>query len=231
MRESFNCEKCEMEFNSKEECQEHEKECGLEKSFTCMKCGKILTWKDDNSWGSFTENECWDFNLGQAGYGSGLDGCNIHIQVCDDCLREWINSFTFEGQEHIINSGSNIYMSTENWIKEAKGEFTDEEYENNGMYSPRQIKAYEDKFPKCDHVVIKVYNDSSAGSGCLYGAHGEGFGNTGLNISSECFNCDQFKERAKDKIIEVKDANYDGKTPIELIEAHKQKQLANQVNN
>lgn len=118
MIEKFICEKCDEEFDTKEVCLDHEKTCGLEHSFTCMKCGKTIKWVEDDGFAKCKINGCWDFNLGRAGFGSSFDGCDLHMQVCDDCLRGFVDSFTIEGREHIFNSGSNTYGSKEDWIED-----------------------------------------------------------------------------------------------------------------
>lgn len=76
--------------------------------FTCDKCGKETeyTTKDEYSVDfDFAANECWEIRLGRAGYGSGLDGCDVNFDLCDDCLIEFVN--TFKHKNVVWNSGSN----------------------------------------------------------------------------------------------------------------------------
>jgi hypothetical protein len=81
--------------------------------FKCDKCG----FEREYTPNSFDEEGCWNISLGRAGYGSTLDGCEVDFDLCDKCLRELVDSFTIEGQERVLNSGSNQYGSSEDWIK------------------------------------------------------------------------------------------------------------------
>lgn len=200
--ESYFCDKCEWKFDNEEDCLEHEEACGKSIINKCDKCGKEEDVGDDEyGW----KSEGWyNINLGRPGYGSGLDGCDVEFLLCDDCLIEFINSFTVEGQEKVINSGSNTYLSSEDWIRVHKGEMPDEEMEEKGMYSPRQIKAYEERFPTCDKVYISEYHDGSRGSICRMNAFGDENGNCGLNVSEECFECSHYNKREDGKEIPIK---------------------------
>lgn len=107
---TYHCEKCNIEFYSEYQCIEHEKECGVLHKHICDKCGKITEYSNDHQsdfW--FRKNECWTFqpNHYRAGYGSKLDGSEFVLNVCDDCLFEFITSCVHE--ERIRNSGSNTY--------------------------------------------------------------------------------------------------------------------------
>lgn len=200
--EVYHCEKCDLEFNDEEECLEHESSCGKPIINKCDKCGTEEDVGDDEyGW----KSEGWyHIDLGRPGYGSGLDGCEVQFSLCDDCLISFIDSFTIEGQEKVINSGSNAYLSSEDWIRVHKGEMPDEEMEAKGMYSPRQIKAYEERFPTCSNVYINEYKDGSKGSRCNLNAFGDENGNCGLNVSSKCFDCSLYKKREDGEQVEVK---------------------------
>jgi hypothetical protein len=201
-KETFTCDKCELEFDDEQECIEHEEFCGKSVIVKCDKCGKEEDIGDDEyGW----KSEGWyNINLGRQGYGSGLDGCDVQFLLCDDCLIELVRSFTWEGQEKVLNSGSNSYLSSEDWIKLHKGEMSDKEMEEFGFYSPRQVNAYKERFPICDKVNIIEYKDGSRGSRCPKMAFGDEHGNCGLNTSSECFECPSFKEREEGKEIPIK---------------------------
>jgi len=216
-KQQYICEKCDKEFNSQRECERHEENCQVIHNFLCDKCGKIIKYvldmdgmNGDNINLYWNSEECHHINLGRPGYGSGLDGCEVDFNLCDDCLRELIDSFTIEGQEKVINSGSNQYLSSEDWIRLHNGEMSDEEMEENHMYSPRQIKAYEERFPVCSNVKIIVYNDESSGARCPYGASGDKDGSTrNGNGDNHCFGCESFKEREEGQEIPiVKDKEY-----------------------
>ena len=172
--------------------------------FTCSKCGKELEVDDDCLDADIKYAQVWDaeqfhkFHVGYCGYGSSFDGCNGDFTLCDDCLQELVGSFTIEGKEKVWNTGDNHDCDTETWIKYEKGELTDEEVENETPYlSKRQISAYKNQYPLCDKVKNYIYDDGSSNSHCHKCAFGELNGeldNCG-NISSDCFNCKDFKKR------------------------------------
>lgn len=195
MKKNFEyiCDKCEEVFDTEHDCLEHEKECGIEKHFLCDKCGKDYTYTND-PYGWESEGFHY-FNLGRPGYGSGLDGCEVQFQICDDCLIGFIHSFTLEGQEKVLNSGSNCRMSSDQWIRYYKGEMDDDEKESLHMYSDRQIKSYKERYPVCKNVEIHKYKDGSCGSHCFYGAFGDGNGGTDHQPSTNCYQCEVFKPR------------------------------------
>lgn len=63
--------------------------------FQCDKCGKefgydpqSVTYHD-----YILQQKCWTIDLGKAGYGSSLDGCDIKFDLCDDCLYEFVSTF------------------------------------------------------------------------------------------------------------------------------------------
>ena len=124
--EEYYCEKCNEEFLSKSECEQHEKDCQSTYIFKCDKCGKEIEYtndyKNDDIWLYFNSNECHHVELGSPGYGSKLDSCEIDFNICDDCLHDFVSTFTWEGQEKIFNSGCNRYVSSEDWIRVNKGE-------------------------------------------------------------------------------------------------------------
>jgi hypothetical protein len=199
----FLCEKCNESFEDKLECLVHEKTCSIVEKRWCFKCGKEESWNIDDDW-AFTNSEGWhNISLGQVGYGSMLDGSYVNFVICDDCLYEFIKTFNIEGQEKIFNSGSNYRFDSDIWIKAKLGDLTDEEYEEYGMYSPRQINTYKERFPKCNKVNIVKYKDGSSGSRCEFGAFGDDDGGFSTNISENCFECDFFAEREDGEEIKI----------------------------
>jgi hypothetical protein len=203
MREinQYACEKCESLFDYEEECIEHKETCGTPNINKCDKCGSEEdVTNDEYGW----KSEGWYYiDLGRPGYGSGFDGCDVSFLICDNCLHDFVNSFTLEGQEKIHNSGSNQYLSTEDWLRVHRDEMPDEEMEEKGMYSPRQVKAYNERFPTCKNVKITEYKDGSRGSRCLRFAFGDRNGQCGINVSEECFGCTFYKKRNEGEEIEV----------------------------
>lgn len=117
----------------------------------------------------------------------------------EDKILGFVDTFPLEGRELFWNrcaSGACAYtMESQDWIDMQLGILPDEVYEDYGMYSPRQIKAYKERFPVCKYTFITEYKDGSRGSNCPYGAFGDENGADGLNISSECYECSRFQER------------------------------------
>ena len=111
-------------------------------------------------------------------------------------IFEYVKNMPLEGREKFWNTYSNeCHMISEDWIAYEKGELSYEKCKGYGMHSPQEISAYEDRFPICDKVKIRVHSDSSRGSKCFKGAFGDNEGKCGLNISNECYVCDSFSER------------------------------------
>ncbi len=75
----------------------------------------------------------WCINLGQAGYDSVFDGSILNFNITYKELMTMIKTLSLERQEKIFNSGSNTYLSPENWIRNEKGELTDTEKRELGM--------------------------------------------------------------------------------------------------
>ena len=66
-------------------------------------------------------------------------------------------------------------MDSQDWIDMKLGILPDEKYEAYYMISPRQIKAYEERFTTCEHPV-NVYSNIGEGFEycmCPFGAKGE----------------------------------------------------------
>lgn len=105
---TYECEKCEEKFDSEYECIEHEKECRVLHNHICDKCGKETNYSlDDNHPEWWKKNEVWSLtpNHYRAGYGSKMDGSEFVIDICDDCLYEFITSSVHE--KRLLDSGSN----------------------------------------------------------------------------------------------------------------------------
>ena len=107
---NWKCEKCERVFVNRYECMVHEESCGVKKKFTCGKCGKTTEYSSDptgNEW--MLDNQCHLLKTGvSVGYGSKLDGCNIEIPLCDDCLFKMVESLTTEAKLKIYESSGEI---------------------------------------------------------------------------------------------------------------------------
>lgn len=128
----------------------------------------------------------------------------------EDKIIEFVDTFPIEGQELFWNrcaSGACAdCMDSQDWIDDKLGILPDKVYEEEyGMYSPRQIKAYHERFPTCEHPVNAFFNDKSKASYCPFGASGKYNQETDVNISSECFGCEKYKLRES----QIKEMDYE----------------------
>lgn len=122
---TYECENCNQSFTNEFQCLEHEKECGVLHKHVCDKCGKETLYSEDDhhpKW--YLKNEVWTLrpNHYRAGCGSKMDGSEFVIDICDDCLYEFIKSCVNE--KKLLNSGSNAWDCD---INEYYSDFLDEE--------------------------------------------------------------------------------------------------------
>lgn len=108
MIQKWICEKCGEEFDNEQYCLQHERNCNPVVIHTCAKCGKQESWGINEDIYRYEQESWHPINLGKMGYGSGLDGCDVDFELCDNCLCEIID--TFKHKENIYNSGSNFYI-------------------------------------------------------------------------------------------------------------------------
>jgi hypothetical protein len=166
------------------------------------------------------------FKIYGRGYGSSFDNNNTYLQICEDCkpegiedwfneepeitngyceeykyednIFEFVNTFPLQGQELFYNrlSSDGWGMNSQDWIDMKLGILPDEIYEEYGMYSPRQIKAYQERFSSCEYPTNIVWNDNSKGCWCPFGASGK-FDQKAdeYNYSTECYSCEFYKQR------------------------------------
>ena len=178
------------------------------------------------------------YHLYRSDYGSSFDNNYTHLQICNNCspdkieswfneepeiidgycanyelekdILEFVNLLPLEGQELFWNRcayGACAYiMDSQDWIDKKLGILPDEKYEEYGFYSPRQIEAYKERFPNCEYSTNEIYNDSSKGCWCPFGANGE-YGQIAdaHNISDECYECKYYKPRET----EIKDIKHE----------------------
>lgn len=87
--------------------QEYEKEKNLT-NFQCYKCGKETQYNQDSDdyVDIIKKQSCWTVDLGYAGYGSELDGCDVKFNLCDKCLNEFIGTFLYKNR--VYNTGANF---------------------------------------------------------------------------------------------------------------------------
>lgn len=170
------------------------------------------------------------------GYGSSFDNVSTKLQLCNQCnkddLKEWFDEYCngefpenykyvdniydfvktlpIQGRELFENSMSNgacsHSMDAQDWIDIELGIAPDEVYKKNCMYSPSEIKAYEERFPTCKEVYLKIYSDGSGGCRCRFGSHGNKDGSCDSNVSDNCYKCKSYKKKDIDeKLKEIKD--------------------------
>jgi hypothetical protein len=169
------------------------------------------------------------FRIYGRGYGSGFDNSNTELQLCKECQPQGIKDW-FDEEPDIIDgycedykyednifentcSQDNYTMESQDYIDMKLGILPDEKYKEYGMYSPSEKKAYEDRFPNCKHVEIKVYGDGSKGSKCFMGAFGDGSGKCGLNMYDDCYLCDKYEERTVEiKVVDTVKEYYENET-------------------
>lgn len=163
------------------------------------------------------------YNINGRGYGSIFDSSKFSIQLCDKCnklisgkwfneqpelidgycedykyeeyIESFIDTFPIENQEYVSNEYDNYQMLRQDWIDMKLGLLPDEKYEEYHMYSPREIKAYKERFTTCNYPINIVFNNNSKGCSCPFGANGLYGQNIDTNISDECYNCQAYKIR------------------------------------
>lgn len=182
-------------------------------------------------------NNIKTISIGEMGYGSNFDSFGTSLQLCEDCYAEsqknvsiwdmkivnnryeyenqisdFLQSLPLESRELVYNSlayGANACytIDSQDWIDFELDELPHKKCQRYGLYSPDEIKAYEERFPNCANVCIKEYRDGSRGSYCDYGALGDSDGKCGLNVSEKCYMCSHYSPKTEEaKIInEVKE--------------------------
>lgn len=128
-----------------------------------------------------------------------IDGYCANYEL-ESKITEFIDTLPLQGQELFWNrcayGACADTMDSQDWIDDKLGILPDEVYEEEySMYSPRQIKAYQERFPTCEHPVNAAFNDGSIGCYCPFGASGKKDQKVDYNISSECFGCERYKQR------------------------------------
>jgi hypothetical protein len=133
-------------------------------------------------------------------------------------IFKYIKQMPLAGQELFYNhygygACADSNMDSQDWIDYELGTLSHEKCKEYGCYSPQEIKAYEDRFPNCKNVEIKVYSDGSKGSKCYMGAWGDENGNCECNISSKCYLCDRYGERTGEiKVVDTVKEYYENET-------------------
>jgi hypothetical protein len=186
---------------------------------TCCKCLKETTIHNINigamgygsgfdSWSTqinlcdecykFTNPEWWKLNEKIAFSDGDYD---FTCYEFEDEIFEFAGNLPLAGQELFWNhySTEGYTMYAQDWIDYQLGILSHEKCKEYGRYSPQEIQAYKDRFPKCKHVELKIYGDGSSHTQCFRNAFGESDGTCHEhNISNECYMCDRFKEKIED---------------------------------
>lgn len=130
-------------------------------------------------------------------------------------IDDLVSSFPLPGQELFYNrfadgAGADYVMDPQDWIDYELDELSHEKCKEYGVISPEERKAYSERYPHCQCVVIKEYSDGSRGSRCEYGAFGDGEGKADLfNTRTECYACPHFVPRDGDiKIVNEMEEYY-----------------------
>lgn len=115
-------------------------------------------------------------------------------------ILEFIKTLPLEGQELFwarCSHGANAdYIAGQDWIDYQLDILPHEKCKEYGLYSPQEKKAYQERFPICKHVKIKIYKDGSKGCSCPFGAFGNKDGTAkGHQTQSECYECVNFELR------------------------------------
>lgn len=117
----------------------------------------------------------------------------------EETIHTLIKSLPIEAQELFHNTfadgWTSHHMEAQDWIDYEIGELPHETCKEYHLYSPQEIKAYEDRFPTCNNVFLKVYGDNSSACWCTFGASGDKDGSCGLNTSSQCYQCTNYIPR------------------------------------
>lgn len=122
----------------------------------------------------------------------------------EDELWEYIDNLPIQGRQFVMNefsdgAGACYTLEPQDWIDYKLGILPHDKCKEYGLYSCEEIKAYEERFPICEHPVNIVYKDGSVGCRCPYGAFGNKDQELSRNISEECYQCDFFKKRTSER--------------------------------
>ncbi len=138
---------------------------------------------------------------------SNDDGYGEEYEYEDD-IQNFIKSLPLESQELFYNRFSSGYfaygqMNPQDWIDYELDELPHEKCKEYCMYSPQEIKAYEERFPNCKQVYLKKYSDGSACTECCNGARGGEDRCTDDDVSDKCYMCNEYEPTDGDmKIID-----------------------------
>ena len=160
------------------------------------------------------------------GYGSSFDMSDTKFQCCDDCdkpeYEEWFNETevmddyveTYQHEEKILDLIKNLplegqelfenrfdsdgyHMDAQDWIDYQLGILSHKKCKKYGMHSFDEQRAYEERFPTCQHPIEIDYRDS-IGCHCPFGAFGkseDGVVFAEDDMLNDCYGCEYYKKR------------------------------------
>lgn len=175
-----------------------------------------------------TADSLHEFEICDRGYGSIFDGFCSTVQLCDTCkdfidpqwfneepflkdsvfevynfedeIKKFIGTWIIENQEYVLNGLHGETMRRQDWIDYKNGILPENKMEGYGILSPRQEKAYNERFPTCNYPINIVYNlnsnSSSDSSRCEFDASGLYGQVADINLTaSKCYLCEHYVER------------------------------------
>lgn len=121
----------------------------------------------------------------------------------DDEMSEYLHNLPLESRELVYNRNAHgacadCNMDAQDWIDFELGMLPHEKCKEYGCYSPDEERAYEERFPTCQHPVEVIYDDGSHGCHCPFGAFGkceDGIVSVNMNIWTKCYGCNYYKQR------------------------------------
>ncbi|MPM35907.1 hypothetical protein SDC9_82501 [bioreactor metagenome] len=129
-------------------------------------------------------------------------------------IFQYIKTLPLQSQELFYNTyptgwNADHQMEPQDWIDYQLDELPHDKCEEYGYYSPEEIQAYKSRFPTCEYPYDRVYRDGSSGCWCaLHHANGDAGQTCGLNISQECYKCNEYKMRCS-SLRTIKDEDAD----------------------
>lgn len=177
---------------------------------------------DDLGYGSYFDGSPTEIHLCQDCYekSKGVwklevvkDSMGFYSYSNEDEMFDFIKQMPIAGRQFVLNefeSGWNSRpMEPQDWIDYQLDLLPYEKCKEYGLYAPEEIKAYQERFPKCNNPALRIFSDGSGSTWCPFGAIGTKEQGTDLNISEECFRCNHYRERVEPLrvIIETKDDN------------------------
>jgi len=112
-------------------------------------------------------------------------------------MLDYIKELPIQGRQLVENTfNSNEWsMNPQDWIDYELKILSHEKCNDYGFYSQEEIKAYEDRFPTCQHTINCEWEDKLKGCYCPLGSSGEYNQKVNGNISDECYGCKYYIKR------------------------------------